>query len=94
MVTRKGEAPATASTVSEGRRAYALGTRSPSMPTQETTQRPWVSVYDGRRCIGHIIGRGKLGHEAFDAENRSLGLHATQKAAADALSKRGAAAYD
>jgi hypothetical protein len=47
-----------------------------------------MSVYSGRECLGFIISRGKAGYEAFDPGDRSLGLYATQKLAADALSEQ------
>jgi hypothetical protein len=47
-------------------------------------------VYDGRTCLGHILARGKAGFEAFDRDDRSLGLFPTAKAAADALQGGGA----
>jgi hypothetical protein len=50
----------------------------------------WCSVFDGRECIGHIVGRGKLGVEAFDAHDRSIGIFATVPLAANALSNGGA----
>jgi hypothetical protein len=46
---------------------------------------PMLSVYDGRTCIGWIMSRGKAGFEAFDADQRSLGVFATQREAAAAL---------
>jgi hypothetical protein len=45
----------------------------------------WVSVYDGQRCVGHIICRGRDGFEAFDLDDKSAGMFATQAAAAAAL---------
>jgi hypothetical protein len=42
-------------------------------------------VYDGRRCIGHVIGRGKTGFEAFSTDDTSLGLFPSMKEAANAL---------
>jgi hypothetical protein len=42
-------------------------------------------VYDGRRCIGHVIGRGKPGFEAFSTEDKSLGFFPSAKEAANAL---------
>jgi hypothetical protein len=48
-----------------------------------------LSVYDGRRCLGFVLSRGLSGYEAFDPGDRSLGLYATQKLAADALSEQG-----
>jgi hypothetical protein len=46
---------------------------------------PLVSVYDGRECVGFIIARGRLGFEAFGADQRSLGIFPNQKGAADAI---------
>jgi hypothetical protein len=46
---------------------------------------PMVSVYDGRQCVGFILARGKSGFEAFDCDERSVGLYPTQCAAAAAL---------
>ena len=42
-------------------------------------------VHDGRTCVGHVIGRGPTGFEAFDREDKSLGLFKTQAEAARAL---------
>ena len=47
-----------------------------------------LSVYDGQRCLGHIIVRGKRGFEAFDADDCSLGTFPTEHEAADAVSMR------
>jgi hypothetical protein len=46
-----------------------------------------LSVYDGRTYLGAIIPRGKTGHEAFDVEGVSLGLHPDQKAAMAAVAE-------
>jgi hypothetical protein len=46
---------------------------------------PMVSVYDGRICRGFVIARGKLGFEAFDVDQCSLGIFPNQKGAADAI---------
>lgn len=46
---------------------------------------PMLSVYNGKRCVGFIIARGKAGFEAFSAEERSIGTFKTQRAAAAAL---------
>jgi hypothetical protein len=48
----------------------------------------WVSVYDGQRCLGHIISRGRDGYEAFDVDDRSVGLYPNQREAAAALMVR------
>jgi hypothetical protein len=45
-----------------------------------------LSVCDGQTCIGHIINRGRSGFEAFDADERSLGVFATMKLAFAAAS--------
>ena len=45
------------------------------------------SVYDGRECVGFIVSRGRLGYEAYTADERSLGLFPTTKLAADAISE-------
>lgn len=45
-----------------------------------------VTVYSaGHGCIGFVLARGVSGFEAFDAEQKSLGLYPTQKAAAEAI---------
>jgi hypothetical protein len=44
-----------------------------------------LSVYDGQTCIGHLIQRGKCGVEAFDLDDRSLGVFASQHEAIEAL---------
>jgi len=36
-------------------------------------QSAMLSVYDGQRCLGHIIAWGKRRFEAFDANDSSLG---------------------
>lgn len=45
----------------------------------------WLSVYDGARCLGHVLSRGPKGVEAFDQNDNSIGTFPTTKAAADAL---------
>jgi hypothetical protein len=44
-----------------------------------------VSVYVGRECVGWIFARGRAGFEAFDADQKSLGIYPTQREAAAAL---------
>ena len=48
-------------------------------------QTAMLSVYDGQRCLGHIIVRGKRGFEAFDADDNSLGVFLSDHEAADAV---------
>jgi hypothetical protein len=45
------------------------------------------AVYSGRVCLGRIVCRGKLGFEAFDADERSLGIFPNLKRAADAVER-------
>jgi hypothetical protein len=47
---------------------------------------PMVSVYSGRQCIGHVVARGTAGFEAFDCDDKSFGIFASMKLAADVLS--------
>ena len=53
---------------------------------------PMSYIHDGRECIGFIYSRGRAGYEAFDAEQRSLGMFKMQLEAADAISAAIAAA--
>jgi hypothetical protein len=46
-----------------------------------------LSVYDGRDCIGFLLSRGKLGFEAFDSNQQTLGIFTSEKEAADAISE-------
>jgi hypothetical protein len=45
----------------------------------------WISVYTGQHCIGHVIHRGKSGFEAFDRDDKPLGLFPSLHEAASAL---------
>jgi len=51
----------------------------------KTTTAPLSYVYDGRACLGFILARGCAGFEAFDREERSLGLYPAALAAANAV---------
>jgi hypothetical protein len=51
-----------------------------------TTSPSLISVYDGRTCLGFVLKRAN-GFEAFDAQERSLGVFSNLKAAADIISK-------
>ncbi len=50
---------------------------------------PFIYVHDGRACLGHVLSRGKEGFEAFDADDKSLGLYSAQALAVAALSEGG-----
>jgi hypothetical protein len=88
MNGEKGAASAPDWAANRGRKARAIENRSLSTPTDELAQQPRLAVYDGQRCLGHILGRGKLGHEAFDADHKSIGVFSSVKFAANALSER------
>jgi hypothetical protein len=45
-------------------------------------------VHDGRECLGFILTRGKLGFEAIDREERSLGVFPSQGEAASAIMRK------
>ena len=44
-----------------------------------------LSVYDGQRCLGHIIKRGERGFEAYNHDDQSLGVFPSDHEAADAV---------
>ena len=48
----------------------------------------WIAVYSGRECRGHILSRGRTGVEAFDADDKSLGVFPNQAAAINAITSR------
>ncbi len=48
---------------------------------------PLAYVYHGRECLGFVLARGKLGFEALDREEHSLGLFSTQREAAAAITR-------
>jgi hypothetical protein len=50
-----------------------------------TAVSPMAYVYDGREALGHVIARGKLGFEAFGADDASLGVFPSQREAANAV---------
>jgi hypothetical protein len=45
-----------------------------------------VSVYAGTTCVGHILYKSRVGYEAYDFNDRSIGIFPTQQAAANAIS--------
>jgi hypothetical protein len=44
-----------------------------------------ICVFDGRRCIGHVLRRGPREYEAFDSHDVSLGVYPSKAEAAAAL---------
>jgi hypothetical protein len=45
-----------------------------------------LSVTNGRDTIGFVLSRGREGYEAFDASERSLGVFASMRDAANRVS--------
>ena len=45
----------------------------------------WLAVTTGTQCLGHVLDRGKLGWEAFDIDDNSIGTFDTQADAANAV---------
>ena len=58
------------------------------------TEPAMLPVFDGRRCIGHVLRRGPRGYEAFDPHDVGLGVYPSKAEAAAALTigVKGAAA--
>jgi hypothetical protein len=46
---------------------------------------PLIPLIVHERCIGHFLARGREGHEAFDADEQSLGVFPTAAEAVAAL---------
>jgi len=46
---------------------------------------PLAYVTDGRQAIGFVLKRGPFGFEAFNCEERSLGMYPTAPEAANAV---------
>ena len=42
-----------------------------SLPSQNSS---WAAVYAGDTCVGHLFARHRLGYEAFDLDDKSLGV--------------------
>ena len=66
-------------------REHRIDSRAGTAATTAARSSLLLSAYDGQRCIGFVCSRGKLGFEAFDSEERSLGVYATQREAAAAI---------
>jgi hypothetical protein len=55
------------------------------LPERDRARNALAYVYDGQQCLGHVLGRGKLGFEAFRPDDKSIGMFSTQRQAANAL---------
>jgi hypothetical protein len=42
-------------------------------------------VADGGKCVGFALRRGRTGYEAFDVDEKSLGLFASESEAAEVV---------
>ena len=62
----------------------------PTRPTRERSASAMISIFDGRLCVGHVLGRGRAGFEAFSSEDVSLGVFESQRAAIDAVNEAAA----
>jgi hypothetical protein len=90
MRRRKAAKPATAGTVNGLHAKVSAGRlklSDASKPSDPSAQPGFLAVYDGQRCLGHLLLRGRQGVEAFDVNDRSIGIFQNQKAAADAVSE-------
>jgi hypothetical protein len=83
MARAKARSPATAEA---GRGAHAAFQTGKLKRREATSPQTALSVYDGRRRVGHLLLRGKVGVEALDVNDRSLGLFPDTKTAAAAVS--------
>jgi hypothetical protein len=67
-----------------GKREHRIDSTAGTAATAARSS-PLLSAYDGQRCIGFVCSRGRAGFEAFDSEERSLGVYGTQRKAAAAI---------
>ena len=70
----QARSPATAEAVREAHVAFQAGRLKRREATSPQTAMSMLAVYDGRTRIGQLLLRGKLGVEALDVNDRSLGL--------------------
>jgi hypothetical protein len=47
-----------------------------------------LALYSGQELLGHLLHHGGHGVEAFDRDDRSLGIFSDQKSAAAAISAK------
>ena len=50
---------------------------------------PFITINDGGRCLGIVMNRGPMGHEAVDPDGRSVAFFASMSEAAAALFRLG-----
>jgi hypothetical protein len=49
------------------------------------TASPLSYVYDGKKCVGQVLARGRAGYEGFKRNQQSLGLFRAASEAANAV---------
>jgi len=85
-VRRKAARPAAAETAREPPGNDHAGELIGTEATNHQTR--FQALYSGRTCLGFILNRGRSGYEAFDCDDKSIGIFETQQLAADTLSER------
>jgi len=55
------------------------------MTTRPANAPQMFSVFADGRCLGFVMCRGPCGHEAFDRDQKSLGVFETSREAATAI---------
>jgi hypothetical protein len=68
------------------RRGDLLGRRIGAEAT--STQSTCLSVFGGSRCISHLLLCGRQGIEAYDRDERSIGVFPDRQSAAAAIAAR------
>jgi hypothetical protein len=68
-----------------GEREHRIDSTTSNAATTAARLSPLLSAYDGQRCIAFVFSLGKLGFEAFDTEERLLGVYTTQRESAAAI---------
>jgi len=85
-MVRKSASPGTAAAVAKAQKFDTLGRRiDREAKSSPLSFQGLVAVYVGRERLGHVLARGKAGFEAFDPDDRSIGIFPTQSAAAASL---------
>jgi hypothetical protein len=85
-VAHKSAGPGTAAAAAEAQKVDALGRRiDREAKSSFVSFQAIVAVYAGRECLGQVLPRGKAGFEAFDRDDRSVGIFSTQSAVAASL---------
>jgi hypothetical protein len=85
VVAQKARGPAADDAAREPRAGVSAG----ELRSREATflrRSCLAAVFAGQTCIGFLLSRGKLGFEAFDHDEHSLGVFPSMKLAAAAVS--------